>query len=245
MARILTVIMPNSKLTTTPLKLFLTINLKIRTRKDLEEFIEQKGDINLDRFLVFVQNHHSLLFPAFQMQLALKQNILGVRFWEKASDRRVRLSQKKYVTIKEILEMQAIQAKADSMKGLLVSTNTGKLAIRSIGTAHDRRTKYDSDDPNRSNDSQDGTITNTVDNSHGNCKLLDTSLESTCHSNLSPLSPLLQLIKASPHFFRITPLRFILRLLVPLALNLLLARRCMLVHRSKAVRRETVICSML
>jgi hypothetical protein len=67
--------------------------------------MEKQGDIDLDKFLQFVQNHHSLLFPAFQMQLALKKSILGVRFWEDCSERRVRLSHNKYISIKMIIEL--------------------------------------------------------------------------------------------------------------------------------------------
>jgi hypothetical protein len=39
------------------------------------------------------------------MQLLLKKNILGVRFWEKCSERRVQISKKKYLTIKQIIEL--------------------------------------------------------------------------------------------------------------------------------------------
>lgn len=70
----------------------------------MDEFLSE-GEITLDRFVKFTQNHHSLLFPAFQMQLALKKSILGVRFWELCSERRVQLSKNKFVTIKQLIEL--------------------------------------------------------------------------------------------------------------------------------------------
>lgn len=63
------------------------------------------GEITLNRFLEFAKHHHSLLFPAFQMQLYLKKNLLGVNFWERCADRRIKLSKKKFVTVKQLIEM--------------------------------------------------------------------------------------------------------------------------------------------
>jgi hypothetical protein len=125
------------------------------------------GDINVDRFLSFIRDHHSLLFPAFQMQLALKKGILGVNFWESCAQRRVQLSKKKYVTIKQIIELQALENQKDKMKHVQVRTNSGKIALTSLGTAHNRRLKYSS---SGDDDELDPTCLNSPAATHGQCK---------------------------------------------------------------------------
>lgn len=75
-----------------------------RVSKDLAE-LEAKGEVRLDAFLTFTRTHHSLLWPAFQMQLYLKKKMLGVRFWNVHSERRVKLCKNKYVRIKDLLNM--------------------------------------------------------------------------------------------------------------------------------------------
>lgn len=72
--------------------------------KDLKE-LESKGEVDLNRFLEFSRTHHSLLWPAFQMQLYLKKKMMGVRFWKSHAERRVKLSKNKYVKIKDLLVM--------------------------------------------------------------------------------------------------------------------------------------------
>jgi phosphotransferase system HPr-like phosphotransfer protein len=137
-----------------------------RTKKDLEMFLKD-GDINVDRFLLFIRDHHSLLFPAFQMQLALKKGILGVNFWESCAQRRVQLSKKKYVTIKQIIELQALELQKDRMKHVQVRTNSGKIALTSLGTAHNRRLKYSS---SGDDEELDPTCLNSPTATHGQCK---------------------------------------------------------------------------
>lgn len=75
-----------------------------RVAKELAE-LEAKGDVGLDAFLEFTRTHHSLLWPAFQMQLALKKKMMGIGFWQTHSERRVKLTKNKYVKIKDLLQM--------------------------------------------------------------------------------------------------------------------------------------------
>lgn len=72
--------------------------------KDLGE-LHQAGEVDLPRFLEFTRTHHSLLFPAFQLQLSLKKALLGVSFWEKHAERRVKVSKDKYIKIKDLLAL--------------------------------------------------------------------------------------------------------------------------------------------
>lgn len=66
---------------------------------DLKQ-IENSGQLlNIDQYRQFVKTHQALLFPAFQMQLALQRRILGVRFWERNANKRLKFSNGKYISI--------------------------------------------------------------------------------------------------------------------------------------------------
>lgn len=80
------------------------VSLHLRVTKELAE-LEAKGEVGLDQFLEFSRTHHSLLWPAFQMQLALKKKMMGVGFWQTHAERRVKLSKNKYVKIKDLLQL--------------------------------------------------------------------------------------------------------------------------------------------
>lgn len=67
--------------------------------------LDKKATINVDRFRAFVTTHPALLFPAFQMQLALRQHVLGVRFWERCAQKRIKLVDGRRVTLGKLLEM--------------------------------------------------------------------------------------------------------------------------------------------
>lgn len=62
--------------------------------------IEQSGDLlNIEAFRQFVKTHQALLFPAFQMQLALQRRILGQRFWARNANKRLKFSNGKYISV--------------------------------------------------------------------------------------------------------------------------------------------------
>jgi hypothetical protein len=66
---------------------------------DLRE-IEKAGQLlDIEKFRLFVKTHQALLFPAFQMQLALRRKILGVRFWERNAQKRIKFSNGKYISV--------------------------------------------------------------------------------------------------------------------------------------------------
>lgn len=108
----------------------------VRVIVDLRE-LRGGGDVNLARFLEFSRTHHSLLFPAFQLQLALKKSLLGVSFWEKHSERRVKTSSNKYIKIKDILAMHV----KSSMEGSTSPVQSGEaqIAYESTGVKAERR----------------------------------------------------------------------------------------------------------
>lgn len=68
--------------------------------------VESSGELfTIEQYRLFVRTHQALLFPAFQMQLALQRKILGVRFWERNAERRLKFSNGKYISVGNFILM--------------------------------------------------------------------------------------------------------------------------------------------
>ena len=66
-----------------------------------------KEPFKIDNFHKFIKTHQAMLFPAFQMQLALQRKFLGTSYWESNSNRRMELCDGKYISVgKFILEVR-------------------------------------------------------------------------------------------------------------------------------------------
>jgi hypothetical protein len=65
--------------------------------------IDTRARINLTAFKNFTQTHQGMLFPVFNLQHQLRCNVLGERFWDKASNRRLELSKGRYVTMSDLM----------------------------------------------------------------------------------------------------------------------------------------------
>eukprot|EP01039_Chlorochromonas_danica_P004455 gene4455-4880_t len=103
--------------------------------------IELRGDFDLPKFTRFAKSHQELLFPAFQMQLKIQENVFGRRFWERCSNRRIQLSNHRYVSIVEIMQMHVQPKYYDKMTR---GKSVGQLApgaaafIQNTGSANQR-----------------------------------------------------------------------------------------------------------
>lgn len=73
--------------------------------KELEALQHEHSDIDVNVFMKYTAKHHSLLFPAFQMQLLLQTSIMGVNFWDKHGKRRIQLSKDKYIKIEDFIAL--------------------------------------------------------------------------------------------------------------------------------------------
>ena len=77
--------------------------------------IEKSGKtFNIEEYRLFVRTHQALLFPAFQMQLALQRKVLGVRFWENNANKRLKFSNGKYISVGNFILMVSKQASMPS-----------------------------------------------------------------------------------------------------------------------------------
>ena len=66
--------------------------------------LDQSG-ITVEDLKKFARNHQHLMFPVFKLQNHLQERVLGRRFWEKASERRIQWSKGKYVKLSELMRL--------------------------------------------------------------------------------------------------------------------------------------------
>ena len=71
--------------------------------------LDHTNGISVDVLKAFAKIHQTLLFPVFNLQRHLQEQVMGVSFWERASERRVQLSKGKYVTLGELMQMVRLQ----------------------------------------------------------------------------------------------------------------------------------------
>jgi len=109
---------------------------------EMRKLNKQKG-VNIEAFKEFSKTHQNLLFPVFKLQLQMQTAVLGTRFWERASERRVQLSKGKYVTISELMQIhvnQNLYEKVLDDSAKVKKMNPKALAvIQSTGTTHGRQ----------------------------------------------------------------------------------------------------------
>jgi hypothetical protein len=63
------------------------------------------GDVNAEQFCLFAKNHNALLFPAFEMQKALQKSTLGVNFWTTNAERRIEMSNGKFMPVAKFMQL--------------------------------------------------------------------------------------------------------------------------------------------
>jgi hypothetical protein len=81
----------------------------VNVAKDLKA-IESSGKLlNLREFSDFVRTRQALLFPAFQMQAALRRKILGEKFWENHANKRIRFTNGKYISVGQFIVAVSVQ----------------------------------------------------------------------------------------------------------------------------------------
>lgn len=103
----------------------------------VHDIIQHKTHMSIETFQKFAQENPSMLFPAFQMQHAMRQRILGVHFWERASHRRIEFSKGRFIPVDKFIELNINKAlyhtevevyghaKGISEKAQIVLENTG------------------------------------------------------------------------------------------------------------------------
>jgi hypothetical protein len=75
-----------------------------RAKKVYHKLAElELSELNFQTFLDFTQSHKAMLYPAFALQLSLKKYIMGKAFWKRQALRRLKFSNGRYRTFKDIL----------------------------------------------------------------------------------------------------------------------------------------------
>ena len=70
---------------------------------ELKSFEDSFESFDIEHFQNFVFTHQNMLFPAFQMQLAIQRKVLGPSFWERIARRRMKMSDGKYVSVGQFI----------------------------------------------------------------------------------------------------------------------------------------------
>lgn len=70
---------------------------------ELLDFERRKVVFTIDRFRTFAKTRQAMLFPPFQMLQALQARIMGISFWERQSDKRMKLSNGKFLSVGQFI----------------------------------------------------------------------------------------------------------------------------------------------
>lgn len=71
--------------------------------RELEKFGDKTSVITVEAFKKFAKENENLLYPVFKLQRHLQDNVLGVSFWTRASERRVQLCGAEYVSLANLM----------------------------------------------------------------------------------------------------------------------------------------------
>ena len=75
----------------------------------LERIHEELGeDIDITEFREFIRKYPALLFPAFQLQDSIVSKVMGSEFWHIFSEKRLKLSNGKYIELGEFMALVRI-----------------------------------------------------------------------------------------------------------------------------------------
>jgi len=91
---------------------------KVMAAELLDHAKNFRDPFTIDTFRAFVKTHQALLFPAFQMQLALQRKFLGTAFWEKNADRRMEICNGKYISVGAFIAEHAQSQSVEAMQPL-------------------------------------------------------------------------------------------------------------------------------
>lgn len=71
--------------------------------------VTQKGPITLETFQSFTKFHQAVVYRTFNVQMKLRNTILGDEFWEMLSKRRIKLSKGRgYMSMAAILMLVSV-----------------------------------------------------------------------------------------------------------------------------------------
>ena len=104
-----------------------------RVKKSIQRLIQEAeiDEVSLKDFNEFCDHHPGLLFPAFKFQIDLQREIVGAKFWARASDTRVKLTNGMNVSVQDILKarvnMQTFEVEQYASSADVKSINTIKV----------------------------------------------------------------------------------------------------------------------
>jgi hypothetical protein len=75
----------------------------ITAMKDLKALERDEKTFKVGQFVAFMQTRQALLYPAYQVQTALRRRLLGESFWEAQIERRMEMSNGQYLPVQKLI----------------------------------------------------------------------------------------------------------------------------------------------
>lgn len=79
-----------------------------RVTAELLDFERRKVVFSLDRFRKFTKTHQAVLLPPVQILETLQKKTLGVVTWERLAEKRTKLSNGRYLSVKKFIALVSI-----------------------------------------------------------------------------------------------------------------------------------------
>lgn len=78
---------------------------------ELQDFERRKVIFTIDRFRSFAKTRQAMLFPPHQMLQALQAKIMGIAFWERQAEKRLKLSNGKFLSVGQFIALVSMCAR--------------------------------------------------------------------------------------------------------------------------------------
>lgn len=100
---------------------------------DLKSMEKEKKDFDLGRFRKYIHSHQVMILPLFQLQLTLRESIIGRGFWNKNMMLREKITLNQLYPIEDLIEGEMLQ-KGWKLKTFNESGKKVKRFVRSDST---------------------------------------------------------------------------------------------------------------
>ena len=67
--------------------------------------VSEENQLTPANFKKFCKTHHQLLYPAFKVQRRIQKKVMGILFWEKQAEKRIKITKGSYVSIQKFMEL--------------------------------------------------------------------------------------------------------------------------------------------
>lgn len=105
--------------------------------------------VDVAKFIDFTRTHHTLLYPAYQIQRILMKKIMGQSFWSKQANKRIEISKGKYVPIVKFMEIHLNKELYEEFIHDTKIRPEAEYLAEHTGTRHERKLVHDKEKEQR------------------------------------------------------------------------------------------------